>query len=114
MNDKVLTVAIGRNYGKNQQLTAGQWQGFRNKTKNLIQKHAKIVAVTHGRGIASDGTRRNKVENTFVIVAINPQKVKKLRNEFVGVLRHYHQYSGAFSLDRKHTPVFSKRPPLSR
>ncbi len=105
--DKVVTIAIGRNYGKNKSLTRGQWSGFKSKTKNLLNSHAQIVAATHGRGIGSDNEQNGKPENTFVLVAVNPVKIKQFQTQFKNLLSHYHQTSAAFAIDKKHKPIFS-------
>jgi hypothetical protein len=106
--DTVLTLAIGRNYSKqNVPLSSGRWRNFRKKSKKLIENHAKIVAVSNGRGIGSDSTRKGKPENTFLIVAINPKNVRQLRAGAKKLLFKYNQTSAALAIAKKHAPVFS-------
>jgi len=104
--DKILTIAVGRDYGDSHTLNDIDWINFQQKLIKAIDKHGTCVGAATGRGVGSDDSRYGITEDTAIFIVLNPKYVNRLRKAIAALLPQYGQSSACFSLDMHHEPVF--------
>ena len=116
--DKVLTIAIGRNDANGEPLSGAQWLDFCSRLDEIVAAHGTIVfAGSSDYAIGSDGANDGEQEESYALIAINPEDVRGLREDIASLLWVNRQTSAAFALDSTHEPVWytigGDRPAIS-
>jgi len=105
--DKVLTIAIGRNDANGIALSDSQWADFTARLDEIVAAHATVVFTGHSDyAIGSDGANDSEQEESYAIIAINPEDTVGLRADVASLLWVNRQTSACFALDGAHEPVW--------